>query len=148
MTRLGHVCGVEFLALASPARLNVGRCRVAAAMAINWALAVHGRPHPAGEVVVGFGSDAEVGAAMARARAEAKPHGELCATEYCPQHDTVRVAPLREVAARGLAQFATGANDPEGWFPVAIGPRGDCLREATRLRRVRAGHRSQERRGG
>ncbi|MSU50397.1 MAG: hypothetical protein EXS37_15150 [Opitutus sp.] len=140
---IAHVCGVEFLALASPGRLDVGKCRVAAALGINWALAVEGRPHPAGEVVVGFGSGAEVDAAIDRARTEATTGG-LCAVEFSPRLDEVRVEPLLEVAARGRAHFAAGAADRDGWFPVCLGTRADCLREATRLRRVRAGHRSQE----
>lgn len=144
---LAHICGVEFLALGSPARLDVGKCRVLAWLSINWALAVEGRAHPAGEVVVGFGSEAEVDAALARARAEAANKGGLCAVEYSPKCDAVRVEPLLDVAARGREHFAAGAADRDGWFVVWIGPRADCEREATRLRRVRAGHRAHERRG-
>ncbi len=116
---------------------------MAAALAINWALAVAGRPHPAGEVVVGFGSEAEVAAAIARARAEADNEGGLCAVEYSAARDEVRIGELLDVATRGRAHFAAGLPDPDGWFPVGIGTRADCLRDATRLRRVRAGHRSQ-----
>lgn len=139
-----HICGVEFLAFASPARLDVGKIRVAAALGINWALAVEGRAHPAGEVVIGFGSETEVDAAIARARSEAKAKGGLCAVEYSANRDEVRVCELLDVAARGREQFASGSSSPEGWFAVWIGARDDCLREATRLRRIRAGHRSQE----
>ncbi len=143
---MAHVCGVEFLALASPGRLDVGKCRVAAALGINWALAVEGRTHPAGEVVVGFGSEPEVDAALARARAELANRGGLCGVEYSPRRDEVRVEPLLDVAARGREHFAAGAADRDGWSLVFIGTRADCSREATRLRRVRAGHRSLERR--
>lgn len=141
-----HVCGIEFLALAAPARLTVGKCRAAAWLGINWRLAVGRRAHPAGEVVVGFGCEPEVEAAMARARSEAATEGGLCAVEYSPRRDEVRVELLLDVTARGREQFAVGVADPEGWFVVGIDTRAGCLREATRLRRVRAGHRSQERR--
>lgn len=145
MASLAHICGVEFLALGSPARLDAGKCQVAAWLGINWALAVERRAHPAGEVVVGFGSEAEVDAALARARAEAANKGGLCAAEYSPRHDEVRVDPLLDVAARGREHFAEGVEDRDGWFVVSIGTRADCEREATRLRRVRAGRRSHER---
>jgi len=140
-----ELCGVEFLALGSPARLAVEKCRAAAALTINWRLAVEGRTHPAGEVVVGFGSGHEVEAAMRRARSEAESPGGLYAVEYAPPpRDEVRVAPLLDVTARGRTTFAAGAPDRAGWFAVFIGTHGDCQREATRLRRVRAGHRSAE----
>lgn len=142
---MAHVCGVEFLALGSPTRLDVGKCRVAAWLGINWALAVEGRGHPADEVVVGWGSEPEVEAAMARARTEAANKGGLCAAEYSPQRDEVRVEPLLDVTSRGREHFAAGAADRDGWFVVSIGTRADCEREATRLRRVRAGRRSHER---
>jgi hypothetical protein len=138
-----ELCGVEFLALGAPARLAVEKCRAAAALTINWRLAVEGRAHPAGEVVVGFGSVHEVEAAMRRARAEAVSPGGLFAVEYAPPpRDEVRVGPLLDVTERGRAIFAAGAADRAGWFAVFIGEEGDCQREATRLRRVRSGHRS------
>ncbi len=147
MTNAAHVGGIEFLALASPGRLALGKCRVAAALCINWRLAVEGRAHPAGEVVVGFGSEPEVEAAMARARTEASSQGGLYAVEYSPKRDEVRVEALIEVAARGRVEFSAGAASPEGWFVVHLGSRIECQHEATRLRRVRAGHRAYERRG-
>lgn len=143
---VAHVCGIEFLAVGSPARLDVGKCRVAAALVINWRLAVEGRAHPAGEVVVGFGSEPEVEAAMARARGETANNGGLNAVEYSPALNEVRVEPMIAVVARGRELFAAGASDRDGWFPVFIGTRADCSGVATRLRRVRAGRRSQERR--
>lgn len=144
-SRLAHICGVEFLALGSPARLDVGKCRVAAALCINWALAEAGRPHPAGEVVVGFGSEAEVDAAIARARSVMEEKGGLWAVEYSPVRDEVRVGPLIDVVARGRVRLAAGEADPEGWYAVVFGTHTDCSCEATRLRRIRAGHRSQKR---
>ncbi len=141
-----HFCGIEYLALASPARFDMGKCRVAAALAINWRLAVEGRAHPAGEVVVFFGSEFEVEAAMARTRAEALNEGGPHAVEYSPALDEVRVEPMIAVAERGREHFVAGVADRDGWFPVFIGTRADCSGEATRLRRVRAGRRSLERR--
>lgn len=141
---LAHVCGVEFLAVGSPARLDVGKCRVAAALCINRALAVEGRAHPSGEVIVGFGSEAEVDAALARVRAEVAHKGGLWTVEYSPRRDEVRVEALVDVVARGRVNLAAGTGDPDGWYSVFIGAKADCAREATTLRQVRAGHRSQK----
>lgn len=141
MTRATHYCGVEFLALGSPGKLDASKCRTAAALAINWRLAVEGRVHPAGEVVLGFGSAAEAEAAILRARGEAA--GGICAVMYAPApRDAVLVERLGEISERGRAAFAAGVRASAEPFPVFIGTRTACEIEATRWRRVRAGHRS------
>jgi len=142
-TRCALLPGGEFLALAAPARLELSKGQAAAILGLNWRLAVEGRAHPAQEVILAFGTEAEVDAALARAKA--LPAGGDFAVEYAPPPlDAVRVVLVLEVTARARELVAQGRPDPEGWYVCQIGARAACDREATRLRRIRGGHRSQE----
>jgi hypothetical protein len=132
----------DFVALASPTRLTLSKVQAAAALTINWQLACEGRAHPAEEVLLEYGSSAEVERALERARA--LPEGGGCIAEYSPQRDEVRVGTLSASLARGRAAFSAGRAEEGGWYVVAVGSRATCEREATRLRRIRAGHRSQD----
>lgn len=135
-------CG-EWLALASPAKLDMSKGQAAAVIGLNWRLAVEGRAHPAGEVILAYGTSAEVDAALARAKA--LPVGGDCAVEYAPPPlDEVRVTTVLAVTEHGRELVARGQPDAQGWFVVFIGDRFSCEGEATRLRRIRAGHRLQE----
>lgn len=131
-----------FAAVGSPGGLTVDRARLLAVLSYNQAAASHGRAVPGGEVLLGVGTASEVDAMLALARA--LPAGGPFAAEYSPTEDAVRVETLANVVARGRDWLQRGVPDPAGWYCIAVGEREQCEQEATRLRRIRAGHRSQE----
>lgn len=132
----------HFAAVGSPSRLEAGKVRLGVWLAINHDAARAGRAQPAGDVLLAIGSEREADAAIAVARS--LPGGGPFAVEFSPVRDAVRVARVADIEARGRDWLGRGAADPEGWYAVALGDEAHCAREATRLRRIRAGHRSQE----
>jgi hypothetical protein len=132
----------DFVALAVPGKLTLMKASLLPAMTINWALACAGGAQGSGEALLAVGSEPEVEAALARTRA--LPSGGECCVEYSPVRDEVRVSLVTEATRRTRELLAAGALDPELWFAVSIGETDFCEREATRLRRIRAGKRAAE----
>ena len=139
---LRHISEELFAAVGSPRRLEADRVRLNAWLTINAAAAREGRPQPGGDALFAVGTEREIGTALAVAKS--LPAGGLFVVEFSPVGDGVRVVPLSDVEARGRAALAHGKADAAGWYPVWIGEREHCEREATRLRRVRAGRRPLE----
>jgi hypothetical protein len=131
----------QFAALGSPSKLELLKSPLAALLTINWALATEGA-EGSGHGVLAVGSEVEVDAALARARA--LPLGGPYAVEFSPAQGSVRVSHLSEVHSRAREFFASGHADPEGWYVVAVGDEKEAQRRATQLRRVRAGRRVWE----
>lgn len=136
--------GIEnaFAAVGSPRRLDAGKVRVGAWLAVNRAAAREGKPQPGGDVLLALGTEHDADAAIALAKT--LPAGGPFAAEYSPVLDAVHVARVAEIEARGREWLRLGTADPDGWYPIAIGTREQCENEATRLRRIRAGHRTHE----
>lgn len=139
---ISAVMHAAFAAVASPRRLDAGKVRVGAWLAINHDAARAGKPQPGGDVLLVIGSDRECDAAIALAKL--LPAGGPFGAEYSPVLDAVRVSRLTEIEARGREWLRLGSADTDGWYVVALGAREHCEIEATRLRRIRAGHRSQK----
>lgn len=130
-----------FAGVGSPRRLQADRVRLRAWLAINGASARVGRPQPGGDLLLSVGTAREVDAVLAVVRAEAA--GGPFVVEYSAEEDRVRVSTLQEAETQARAVMRRGVVPVGGWYVVHVGEEEDCRREASRLRRVRAGHRSQ-----
>jgi len=133
----------HFVAVGCPATLRSSSLSLAAYLTLNCAAARRGRSQPAGEILLHVGTELEVEAALDLIRS-GRADGLWC-VEYSAKRDQVRTSKLRETIERNREAFSAGDTAADDWYVVDLGERDLCEREATRLRRVRAGYRSQRR---
>lgn len=130
-----------YAGVGSPKRLDMSCLCLRAVLGNNFERASRGESQPTGDVLLGIGSEPEVRSLLATLKGQPKEGWYV--PEYSPVLDSVRVSLLSEVVERGRLALRTGEPDAEGWYPVAgLGNREYAGKEATRLRRIRAGYRT------